>query len=45
MAKRNQDFQTITSQGALLPPDILRRISAGAIDGTKASDFGLPSCI
>jgi hypothetical protein len=43
MATRNKEFQTISSQGALLPPDILRRISDGNVDGMRGEDFGLPS--
>ena len=41
MAKRNLQFQTIRTEGAILPPDILRRIASHKVDG--ASPECLPS--
>ena len=44
MAHRNQDFQTIRSEGGLLPPDILRRVldPSSKLDGTRPESYGLP---
>jgi len=44
MAKRDQTFQSIRSEGGLLPPDLLRRIldPKGKIPGTLPEDYGLP---
>ena len=44
MARRNQEFQTIHSEGGLLPPDLLRRVldPDGKLEGTRAEDYGLP---
>ena len=44
MARRGQDFQTIRSEGGLLPPDILRRIldPREKIPGTTPEEYGLP---
>ena len=44
MARRNTDFQTIRSEGGLLPPDLLRRLTdaRGNLKGTKPEDYGLP---
>lgn len=45
MARRNQEFQTIRSEGGLLPVDLLRRVldrSANLI-GTRSEDYGLPA--
>lgn len=44
MARRAQEFQTIRSEGGLLPPDLLRRIidPRGTLKGTKPEDYGLP---
>ena len=43
MTRRNQDFQTIKSEGGLLPPDLLRRLvsSKDKLQGTDARDYGL----
>ena len=43
-AHRTSDFQTIRSEGGLLPPDLLRRIldPKEKIPGTAAEDYGLP---
>ncbi len=41
MARRNQQFQTIRSEGALLPPDILQRIAAYEVDGVSAESYHL----
>ncbi|MCY4375062.1 MAG: N-6 DNA methylase [Spirochaetaceae bacterium] len=45
MARRNQDFQTIRSEGGLLPLDLLRRVldPRSGLPGTTAEDFGLPA--
>lgn len=44
MARRNIDFQTIRSEGGLLPPDLLRRVldPKEKLDGTRPEDYGLP---
>lgn len=44
MARRNHDFQTIHSEGGLLPPDLLRRIldPKEKVPGTLPEDYGLP---
>jgi len=42
MAKRNQQFQTIRTEGAILPPDILQRIASLKVDGTTAESYHLP---
>ena len=45
MARRNQDFQTIRSEGGLLPADLLRRVldPAARLAGTRPEDYGLPA--
>ena len=44
MARRAQEFQTIRSEGGLLPPDLLRRVldPRGSLMGTRPEDYGLP---
>jgi len=44
MARRTVDFQTIRSEGGLLPPDLLRRVidPRAKLDGTRPEDYGLP---
>ena len=45
MAQRHpQDFQTIRSEGGLLPSDLLRRVldPRAKLDGTRPEDYGLP---
>src|SRR3990170_1846843 len=44
MARRTTDFQTIRSEGGLLPPDLLRRVldPKAKLDGTRPEDYGLP---
>lgn len=44
MARRTFDFQTIRSEGGLLPPDLLRRAidPKAKLDGTRPEDYGLP---
>ncbi len=44
MARRTNDFQTIHSEGGLLPPDLLRRVldPKEKLDGTRPEDYGLP---
>lgn len=45
MPRRNNEFQTIRSEGGLLPPDLLRRVidPRGSLQGTKSEDYGLPA--
>jgi len=42
--RRTHDFQTIRSEGGLLPPDLLRRVidPKGKLDGTRPEDYSLP---
>jgi hypothetical protein len=44
VTRRTQNFQTIRSEGGLLPPDLLRRVidPRGSLKGTKPEDYGLP---
>lgn len=42
MAKKASQFQTIRTEGALLPPDILRLVTALKVDGALADDYHLP---
>ena len=44
MARRDQSFQTIRSEGGLLPPDLLRRVidPRSKLTGTRPEDYGLP---
>jgi Eco57I restriction-modification methylase len=44
MARRTNDFQTIRSEGGLLPPDLLRRVldPKEKLPGTLSEDYGLP---
>lgn len=42
MAKRNLQFQTIRTEGAILPPDILRRIASLKVDGASPDAYHLP---
>ena len=44
MARRNQPYQAIRSEGGLLPPDLLRRIldPREKVPGTLPADYGLP---
>jgi len=43
MARRREDFQTIRSEGGLLPPDLLRRVidPNGKLGGTQPEDYSL----
>ncbi|MDO8723226.1 MAG: hypothetical protein Q7J31_13535 [Syntrophales bacterium] len=43
MARRAHDFQTIRSEGGLLPPDLLRRVldPKEKLDGARPEDYGL----
>lgn len=45
MARRNQDFQTVRSEGGLLPLDLLRRVldPRSGISGNTPEDYGLPA--
>ena len=42
--RRTNDFQTIRSEGGLLPPDLLRRVidPREKLPGTLPEDYGLP---
>ena len=44
MTRRDTEFQTVRSEGGLLPPDLLRRIldPKGDIPGVRPEDYGLP---
>jgi hypothetical protein len=44
MARPNTDFQTVRSEGGLLPSDLLRRVIVPKeqLDGTRPEDYGLP---
>lgn len=44
MTRRNAEFQTVRSEGGLLPPDLLRRVldPAGELPGVRPEDYGLP---
>ena len=44
MARRTNEFQTIRSEGGLLPPDLLRRVldPKEKLNGTRPEDYGLP---
>jgi hypothetical protein len=44
MARNIQEFQSIRSEGGLLPPDLLRRVTdpRSALEGTRPEDYGLP---
>lgn len=42
MAKSNSAFQTIRTEGALFPPDILQRIASLKVDGTRVDAYHLP---
>jgi hypothetical protein len=44
MARAKNEFQTIHSEGGLLPPDLLRRVvdPKANLSGTKPEDYGLP---
>lgn len=45
MARRNQEFQTIRSEGGLLPVDLLRRVleRGSNLAGMRPEDYGLPA--
>jgi hypothetical protein len=42
MAKNSQQFQTIRSEGAILPPDILRRVASLTVKGATPDAYHLP---
>jgi hypothetical protein len=44
MARAKNEFQTIHSEGGLLPPDLLRRVvdPKANLSGTKPEEYGLP---
>ena len=44
MSRRATEFQTIRSEGGLLPPDLLRRVvdPAGKVPGVEPTAYGLP---
>lgn len=45
MSRRNKGFQTIRSEGGLLPPDLLRRVldPREKLPGTRPEDYELPA--
>ena len=45
MARHTQELQSIRSEGGLLPPDLLRRVTdpRSALEGTRPEDYGLPA--
>jgi len=45
MPSRPTEFQTIRSEGGLLPPDLLRRVvdPAGKVSGVEPTAYGLPA--
>ncbi len=45
MARRDTDFQTLRSEGGLLPPDLLRRVldPHSKLPGMRPEDYGLPA--
>jgi len=45
MGRTKNEFQTIRSEGGLLPPDLLRRVvdAKGNLPGAKPEDYGLPA--
>ncbi len=45
MRKKADQFQTIRTEGAILPPDVLRRIAAQAVDGVSPESYHLPPTI
>lgn len=45
MARSKEQFQTVRSQGAILPPDVLRRIPSLEVDGLRPEDYHLPPSI
>ncbi len=42
MAATKTLFTTIRTEGALLPPDLLQRISEGNVEGLRSEDYHLP---
>ena len=42
MAKRSDQFQTIRTEGALLPPDILQSVGSLKVDGVSPASYHLP---
>lgn len=42
MARSTSQFQTIRSEGALLPPDVLQAIAAEKVDGADPAGYHLP---
>ncbi len=43
MARSVEQFQTIHSEGAILPPDVLQRIATGELEGLDPTTYHLPS--
>ncbi|NLI74892.1 MAG: N-6 DNA methylase [Candidatus Riflebacteria bacterium] len=45
MSRKKQEFQTIRSEGGLLPPDLLRKVidPKQSLPGTKPEHYGLPA--
>ena len=42
MARNANQFQTIRSEGALLPPDVLQAIASQKVDGVSPASYHLP---
>ena len=42
MARSTNQFQTIRSEGALLPPDVLQAIASQKVDGVSPASYHLP---
>ncbi len=45
MRKKADQFQTIRTEGAILPPDVLRLIAAQSVDGVTPESYHLPPSI
>jgi hypothetical protein len=39
---QQQQFSTIRTEGALLPPDVLQQIASGKTEGLRPADYHLP---
>ncbi len=45
MRQKANQFQTIRTEGAILPPDVLRRITAQSVDGVSPESYHLPPSV
>jgi Eco57I restriction-modification methylase len=45
MARNKEQFQTIRSQGGILPSDVLQRIASLELDGLSPEDYHLPPSV